>query len=399
MKIKRFLAPDMRQAIHLVREQQGPDAVILSSRRVEGGTEIVAAIDYDEELVKEMANESPPTTPREQQTAPTPHERSQPADSNTPEAGSSGMKHDALGAMRCELNRMRSVLEHQLRRLNSTDDVPPARPLLERLNRLGLAQHRVEQVMAEVRRTGNGQKGGWAAARDILAGKIPVSDDDVVSHGGVMALVGPTGVGKTTTVAKLAARFALRFGRRHVALITTDTYRIGAQEQLLTFGKMLGVPVYSASSRETLGRMLQEHSRTRLVLIDNAGLSQRDLRLAAQLGDLSCIPFIKTYLVVSATTQAGGLEEVFTAFGRGRLQGCILTKLDEAASLGHVLEALMRQHLPLVYGCDGQQVPEDIRTGAATHLIDRAEKLATTSAVSLGSIDSFTESRAANGHV
>jgi flagellar biosynthesis protein FlhF len=399
MKIKRFLAPDMRQAIHLVREQQGPDAVILSSRRVAGGTEIVAAIDYDEELVKEMANESPPTTPRGNQTAATPNEAPRPAESRPPDAGCSGMKHDALGAMRCELNRMRSLLEQQLRRLNGADDGPPERPLLERLNRLGLAPQRVEQVMVEVRGMENGQDGGWAAAREVLAGKIPVSDDDVVNHGGVMALVGPTGVGKTTTVAKLAARFALRFGRRHVALITTDTYRIGAQEQLLTFGKMLGVPVYSASSRETLGRMLQEHSRTRLVLIDNAGLSQRDLRLAAQLGDLSCIPLIKTYLVVSATTQAGGLEEVFTAFGRGRLQGCILTKLDEAASLGHVLEALMRQRLPLMYGCDGQQVPEDIRTGAATDLIDRAEKLAAAPGAFLDSIDTFTESRAANGHV
>jgi flagellar biosynthesis protein FlhF len=399
MKIKRFLASDMRQAIHLVREQQGPDAVILSSRHVEGGTEIVAAIDYDEELVNEIARESPPAVHKEEQSGPMQSQPCGPANRETPDSDPSGMKGDALGAMRSELNKMRSVLEHQLRRLKNGDDALPETSLLERLSRLGLTQKRIDEVMAEVRKTGNWQEDGWAAAREILSRRIAVFDDDVVNHGGVMALVGPTGVGKTTTVAKLAARFALRFGRRHVALITTDTYRIGAQEQLLTFGKMLGVPVYSAPSRETLGRILHEQSGTKLVLIDNAGLSQRDLRLAAQLGDLSCIPFIKTYLVVSATTQAAGLEEVFSAFGRGKLQGCILTKLDEATTLGHTLETLMQQRLPLVYACDGQQVPEDIQTGGAIQLVDRAEKLGSLPDAILNPTSSFTESRAANGHM
>jgi flagellar biosynthesis protein FlhF len=135
------------------------------------------------------------------------------------------------------------------------------------------------------------------------------------------------------------------------------------------------------------------------VLIDNAGLSQRDLRLAAQLSDLARIPLIKSYLVVSCSTHPAGLDDVFRAFGRTRLQGCIVTKLDEAVSLGPVLGALVRHQVPLVYACDGQRVPEDIHPALSLDLVERAETLASESDHDAVPPETFSEYKEAHGFV
>jgi len=197
-----------------------------------------------------------------------------------------------------------------------------------------------------------------------------------------VALLGPTGVGKTTTVAKLAARFALRHGRRHVALVSTDSFRVGAEEQLFIFGKLLGVPVFSAGDASELGRVLDHVRDRRLVLIDNAGLNPRDLRLGAQLEMNRCVPFIKSYLVLSAVLQSGVLREVVRAYRDVRLQGCILTKLDEAVTLGDLLGTVIRERLPVAYAADGQRVPEDLHPGRGERLAALAGELADRYAVS-----------------
>jgi flagellar biosynthesis protein FlhF len=399
MKIKRFVAPDMRQAMRMVRDEQGPDAVILSSRRGESGTEILVAVDYDESTIAEMA----------EQVAPQPVADTAGSAAKRPGGGwgmlrgapeptaPMGQRDAALGAMGNELRKLRAALEHQLHGLGSKEISPAKMDVLSRMERLGIGHDLAESIAAEIGRQDHSPDRAWAAACRALSARVAVAGEDIVNNGGVIALVGPTGVGKTTTVAKLAARFALRFGRRHVALITTDTYRIGAQEQLLTFGEILGIPVESAANRSELSQCLQRNANKKLVLIDNAGLSQRDLRLAAQLADLECIPFIKSYLVISCTTQSSGLDEILVAFGRTRLQGCILTKLDEAVSLGPVIDVLVRRQLLLAYACDGQRVPEDIHPGFATDLVSRAEEMAADIDPRLGAEQTYRGGRVANG--
>jgi flagellar biosynthesis protein FlhF len=402
MKIKRFVASDMRQAMRMVRDEQGPDAVILSSRRSASGAEILVAVDYDERVVADLAESAVPIMATAQpgvgskRDGERRHASSPTADSVAIRGGN---RDAAIGAMGQELQKLRAALEGKLHWLGSNEVSPVKADVLSRMDRLGIGRVLAESIATEVGRHDHPPDRAWMAACRTLTGRMSVVGDDVVNNGGVMALIGPTGVGKTTTVAKLAARFALRYGRRHVALITTDTYRIGAQEQLLTFGEILGIPVESASNRNELSQALQRHAHKKLVLVDNAGLSQRDLRLAAQLADLDCIPFIKSYLVVSCTTQASGLDEIFAAFGRTRLQGCILTKLDEAVSLGPIIDALVRHQLLLVYACDGQRVPEDIHPGFSADLVGRAEELVTDPESGVTGSATYLEGKVANGFV
>lgn len=401
MRIKRFLAPDMRQALRMVREDQGPDAVVVSSRRTEAGIELLVALDYDEQLVAAMGTATPPARPPAPMAGRGAEASAPPVVADPPPAAPrlaapEAFDEAALGAMGGELRKLRVALEQQLRRLGGHDGDPFAAELAARAERLGLGRALADELIAEARAKGLPRERLWPEVCAALGGRIAVVGEDLVNKGGVFALIGPTGVGKTTTVAKLAARFALRYGRRHVALITTDTYRIGAREQLLTFGEILGIPVDSAASREELAALLQEHARKRLVLIDNAGLSQRDLRLAAQLSDLACIPLIRSYLVVSAGSHPAGLDEIFRAFGRARLQGCVVTKLDEAVTLGPVLGALVRHQVPLVYACDGQRVPEDIHPAATLDLVQRAEALAAEMGSASAPSDPFPDWRLAN---
>jgi flagellar biosynthesis protein FlhF len=402
MRIKRFLAPDMRQALRMVREDQGSDAVVISSRRTEAGTELLVAQDYDEQLVAAMGATVPAArAPLVRPGAPV-HAPDSAAGGGGRPAGPTlravtSSNDDALGTMGGELRKLRTALEQQLRWLERRDGAPDDAEPAARAERLGLGRAFTEELIAEARAKGHSRDQLWPGVRAALGGRITSIGEDLVNKGGVFALIGPTGVGKTTTVAKLAARFALRYGRRHVALITTDTYRIGAREQLLTFGEMLGVPVDFASNPIELAQLLQEHVNKSLVLIDNAGLSQRDLRLAAQLSDLEGIPLIKSCLVVSCGTSSAGLDEVFRAFGRTRLLGCITTKLDEAVTLGPVMEALARHQMPLLYVCDGQRVPEDIHPAAMIDLVERAEALICESGAVPTSTETLPECRIANG--
>lgn len=188
-----------------------------------------------------------------------------------------------------------------------------------------------------------------------------------------MALIGPTGVGKTTTVAKLAARFALRHGQRQVALITTDSYRIGAHEQLRNYAQIMGIPMQVAGDRDELSSAIKSLYGKRLVLIDTAGMSQRDVRLSERLCTLGGgSPPVKNYLVLSAMAQSAVLNETIRAFQQVKLTGCILTKLDETASLGGALSAIIQHQLPVAYVSDGQRVPEDIHLARAHNLVARA---------------------------
>ncbi|MDO9225659.1 MAG: flagellar biosynthesis protein FlhF [Pseudomonadota bacterium] len=207
--------------------------------------------------------------------------------------------------------------------------------------------------------------------------RIAGPEHDIVEQGGIYALVGPTGVGKTTTVAKLAARAVLRHGAAKVALVTTDTYRIGAQDQLRIYGRILGTPVFAVRDEGDLELTLADLSSRHLVLIDTVGMSQRDKRVAEQIALLTGQGggeerTVKRLLLLGAPSQGVTLEEVARAYSGPGLIGCILTKIDEALTYGPVLDVAIRHELPLHYITNGQRVPEDLHQANPTYLADRA---------------------------
>ncbi|VAW77016.1 Flagellar biosynthesis protein FlhF [hydrothermal vent metagenome] len=375
MKVKRFFAPDMRQAIRLVREALGSDAVILSNNKVEGGIEIIAALDYDTELLDDGAPEN---------TNPAADTYTGNADLAVPAATTptsvDWAQDPSIVAMRDEIKQLRGLLENQLAHL-AWGDVKHRQPLhasvIRRLTGMELSNTLIERVSAPATRARDDEQ-AWQLTLQELAANVPVADHDFMDEGGIVALVGSTGVGKTTSIAKLAARYVLRHGQRHVALVTTDSYRIGAHEQLMTYGRLLGIPVQVASDHNELRSTLNSLSDKRLVLIDTAGMSQRDVRLTEQFATLADtgIP-IRTLLVLSATVHPSVLNETIRAFSGVALDGAILTKLDEAASLGGVLSAVIEQQLPLRFVTNGQRVPEDLHVARASELVQQAAELVT----------------------
>ena len=403
MRIKRYFAADMRQAIRQVREEQGPDAVILSNRKVDGGVEIVAAVDYDEAMVEKMAAEQPrqgaPAQPAaaEPERRPTPAPMEQvpaepegplPEPDEEPPRASGARREEApriewtqeptLVAMREEIKTLRGMLEGQLSGLawgETARNHPHQAKLLERLLRLGLSPSLCRELADQVECASDDEH-NWRQALGQLARRVSVTGDDILTQGGVVAVVGPTGVGKTTTVAKLAARYTLRHGRNRVALVTTDSYRIGAHQQLKTYGRILGVPVHVANDADELQRTLEGLQDKELVLIDTAGMSQRDMRLSEQLSVLrGAGPRIRSYVVLSATAQRTSLDEVVRAFQHVRPSGCILTKTDEATGLGEALSVVADRRLPVAYIGDGQRVPEDMHPARAHKLVNQSVAL------------------------
>ncbi|TYQ13848.1 UNVERIFIED_ORG: flagellar biosynthesis protein FlhF [Zoogloea ramigera] len=202
------------------------------------------------------------------------------------------------------------------------------------------------------------------------------NEDALIDQGGVFALVGPTGVGKTTSTAKLAARCVMRHGPDKLALITTDAYRIGAHEQLRIYGKILGVMVHSVKDEADLRIALKELRNKHTVLIDTVGVSQRDQMVTEQVSMLQGAGSdVKRLLCLNATATQETLSEVVRAYQGSGLAGCIMTKLDEAAAIGNVLDVVIRQKLNLFYVSNGQRVPEDLHLADPAYLIDRAFKL------------------------
>ncbi len=419
MKMKRYFAATSRQALRELREEQGPDAVILSNRRVNGGVEIIAAMDYEDAMVNtslgnpenlsamdtsvlramssaDASSASPSVVRAAQTNSASLSDMYDTADSN--EDSSAIMSRDgrplssqhsarsqdggALNKIQDELKGLRSIMEAPLMHLawGETDRVQPLyASLLKQLMTLGLGS-KLSQNIAKRIATQGLNKHSWLESLKLLAKLVPIDDDDILNNGGIVSLIGPTGVGKTTTIAKLAARFALKHGRRGITLITTDNYRIGAHEQLRTYGRILGIPVHVAADNEELRNLLiQAKEKTgghNLTLIDTAGICQKDKRLADQLTTLSIREMdIKNYLVLSATGQMNLQDDVIRAFSQLRLQGCVLTKIDEASSLGEIISVLVQHELPLHFVCNGQKVPDDLHQARGNLLVKEAVKL------------------------
>ena len=285
-----------------------------------------------------------------------------------------------LVAMRNEITNLRGMLEQQLTSLAWNDlkkNNPLRAKLIKQLLELGFSPELAEQVIRHEDGKESDYRKAWQMTLSALAEKLPIKDDDVALSGGVVALVGATGVGKSTTIAKLAARYALRHGRNNIVLITTDTYRIGALEQLRTYGRILGIPVKIAHNKKQLQDMLKMLSEKKFILIDTAGMGQRDIRLMEQFSVISdCAIGLKTLLVLSSTTHRAALDETVRTFSNVEINGCILTKLDETTNLGAALSVVTEHQLPIAYISDGQRVPEDLHLARAHTLINRCVSIA-----------------------
>jgi flagellar biosynthesis protein FlhF len=277
-----------------------------------------------------------------------------------------------------ELRTLRQMLETQVATLawnDLTRRAPIHTELLERLTVLGLAQDLAAELVTQLPpRLELAEAQRLALA--LISRQIQTSEERWLERGGIVAMVGPTGVGKTTLIGKLAARWVLQRGPREIALVCADSMRIGAQEQMQTLGRLLGVPVYGIDGVHELPGVLASLKDRRLVLIDTAGLSQRDENLTETLEELrNASKSIETCLVFSAAAQAGAIEETVMKFLPAKPASCVLTKLDEATSLGGAISALIRTRLPLAYVSDGQRIPEDLSPARAHQVIARAVDL------------------------
>lgn len=521
MKIKRFVAADMRSAMNLVRKEHGPDAVILSNRRIEEGIEIVAAANYDESAVQRALEASrrdvaPPPAPkprtaadaviaavtRRRSSTPAPEPVAattsavaalaraavgatgrtlDSADEIVPTRGSTGFAatlaraavnepappdqifapfaeaivapaatvpanrarfqidppHEAhhesvapavqppplptaavidaqpgiaasepaaveaaveaspapmlapaptltvvaqddaeIRQLRQEVAGMRQVIEREMNRF--TDERLRGSPVrataLDLMDEYGFDAGLARDVAMQIPLETEAHR-GRGLMLGLISRKLPIAPVDPLEEGGVIALVGPTGAGKTTTIAKLASRFAEKHAPRDVALVTTDTTRIGAREQLYGYGRQLGIAVHEANSGTDLDQLLERLKDYKLVLIDTAGLGPRDRALAAQLQWLRAARQVRTLLVLPANTSFGDMDEVVRRFGAANLQGLVLSKLDETGRFGNALSVAVDHALPITWVTDGQDVPEDLHRASAANLVLRLEDL------------------------
>ena len=280
-----------------------------------------------------------------------------------------------------ELASMRGMMEEQFSGLLWADRQrrgPTHAALTKHLFAAGFSAQLVQMMIDNMPETG-GMDAGMDWVRSVLATNLPVmeNEDELMERGGVFALMGPTGVGKTTTTAKLAARCVMRFGASKVALLTTDSYRIGGHEQLRIFGRILGVSVHAVKDSADLQLALSELRNKHIVLIDTIGMSQRDRQVSDQIAMLCRAGQpVQRLLLLNATCHGDTLNEVVQAYQRAPdqqpLAGCILTKLDEATNLGSTLDTVIRYRLPVHYVSTGQKVPENLYVATKKFLIKSA---------------------------
>ncbi|MGB6242166.1 MAG: flagellar biosynthesis protein FlhF [Castellaniella sp.] len=372
MRISRFFGATNREAMRQVRLALGSEALIISSKRVNGGVEILAtdqtSLPEDAQAAVDAADA--PQTARLPQHAPAAPTSVAPP----PAAAPSG---DALAGA---LDELKGSLESRIDELlwgNQLRRSPQAVALFQNLLRFGFSTTLLRAMLKTLPEL-SGTRSAIQWARNELITHLPVlaSEDELWQPGLALALVGPTGVGKTTTIAKLAARCVRRSGPGSLVLLTTDTYRIGAHEQLKIYGQMMRVPVHVVQDIHELRRILQTVRPDQTVLIDNVGISQRDRYVTDQAALLAGAGRrVERLLALNASSHGDTLDEVARSYARDGgtpLRGCIITKIDEAACLGASLDTAIRYRLPIHYVSNGQKVPENLLFLTPTELVDRA---------------------------
>ncbi|NHN39411.1 flagellar biosynthesis protein FlhF [Pseudomaricurvus alcaniphilus] len=298
-----------------------------------------------------------------------------------------------LQALQSELADMRLLLEEQLSRMSQTPQQGSTlhTGLMRRLQHMGFVDSIAARIVAGVSNCSTMQE-AWSNAQAILAQKVPASSLDPVMEGGMYAFVGPTGVGKTTTIAKLAARYVLEHGSQNVTLVTTDTYRIAAHDQLRSLGRILNVQVKVVDDNQDLPYVLRTLRGCPLVLVDTAGFRQGDGQLKEQLDILASVPDLKTMLVMASNSQLQMLKASIHAHQSPGLYGCVLTKLDETASLGEALSVVMEHGLTVYYSTNGQEIPQDLAVAKGHKLVASAISLMKSGMGSLAPLSSSSSS-------
>lgn len=414
MRIQRFIAKDMRTALSQVRDSLGTEAVILSSGKVNGQVEVTAAIDM--EVQRAVANAAalpltePPVATRDDRHPDSIEARAEarrrelhgnavPAATATsaevlrtrrassqlsetiapaPIAPVAVAADETQGTLAAEMKDMRRMLEAQLATLAWNDmsrRSPIQAAMLKELAQLGITQDLANSLVRKLPTELN-----FTAARRFalatIARTIQTTGDRWLEKGGIVAFAGPAGAGKTTLLAKLAARWVLRHGPRSVAIVSADSVRIGAHEQMHMLGRLLGVTTHNVYDVAELPELLYELRNCRFIMIDTAGTSPRDPELARRLRLLNGLQAsIETSLVLPASTQSGAIDEVIQRFALAKPSSCVITKVDEAVSLGGVLSALIRHKLSAAYISDGQRVPEDLAPARSHTLVSRAVEI------------------------
>lgn len=426
MKVKRFTAATMQAALRQVSQELGADAVIVSSKKTAAGIEVVAALDYqsqsaqpeiDRQLQLQQELEQARVSQQQRQ-APAQREArlaqarqadvssreglvsalnslKQPASAPAPAAARAVAERQPAPAVRQEsdvapeyYNRALEQVQGELRDMkdwmisHNGNPWDTRRPLTwlqsqiwSRCQDLGLEPAWSDYVASRV--NADNLDDAWKQVQNLLMQDLPVSANRLLDRGGLYALVGPTGAGKTTTIGKLAAQFVIRHGAESVALVTLDNYRVAAHDQLRTFARILGVELHVVPNGSDLSKVLDGLKGKKLVLVDSAGLASQDPHFGVQLSMLKQTgPRLKKLLVLPLTSQGRCLQENYELFKGAGLSGCVFTKLDECFSLGAAMSVAALTQLPVTLVTDGPHIPDDIHYPDAAKLVKLAEQMA-----------------------
>lgn len=435
MQVKKITAANMQQALREVTQQLGPDAAIISTRKVAQGMEVVAALNYQSDVsakqIEAQLNQQQPTQAASKHKTTskpnaeleawlnkikhtsTPKQAAQAIDKHPPkEAGKSTDKpqpqapfypsseaqtdpsHTVLTAQSESYNQllikmneeMQSLKKHIERQQNHVatnsawDNQPPMNwqqsQLLMRCRDAGIEPEWAEPLVLSTTPHQDIEQ-AWKALLQQLQKDLPIEQSKLLSEGGCYAFVGATGAGKTTTIGKLAAQFAMRHGADKVTLVTLDQYRVAAHEQLKAFARIMGIQLVIINDAPSLKEIVQQRSKKQLILIDSAGLSPQSPHFSQQLSMLNAVKgCLETLLVLPLTNQARCLQENFEHYKKLKPSGCVLTKLDESFSLGAALSVATLAELPITFITDGPQIPDDIHQPEAKKLVQLTEQMA-----------------------
>lgn len=378
MKIKKYFASDMRQALEMAREEQGSDVVILSNRKVLGGVELIAAEDYDEKIYNKSTEARQAGENKSAQQKVEFKDTLKSIESVKPamqESMSDIWTNDStIDQMREELKSLRSMLEQQMSGL-AWGAIGRQHPLwanlIRQLINLDLTPKLARQLVEEIPEEYQFEQ-AWRTLLALLTYKVPQFHDNILTAGNKILFFGPSGSGKTTTIAKLATRYALEYGTQNIMLATTDIYRVGAREQLRSYARILGIPIRTINTKEDYLSLFDNPLSEKLILIDTAGLSFKDEKHQEQLTLLKSTEHqIMKGLIMATTEHYNGLSRLIDNYEDFNVDFCIPTKLDEATSLGGLLSVVIEKQLSIAGLCDGQRVPEDLHKMKPYELVSR----------------------------
>ena len=437
MKVKRYSAATMQRALKQISDELGPDAVILSNQRIKGRLEIVAAIDYDNDAEENVQAESFSTQTKPAESMPSaaiqraqqprnmnraPSSLTHNADSHMSLAQLDAAKrklalqdelektylnrqktnHDAVVSqkikvskksnykkeinasnesdheliqMKSEIHALKLLLEKTVNPVsnawgNWTPKNPLQATLWQRLDDLGIEQWLIKKLLIDIDGSEVLEK-TWREVLRALAKSIPITN--TTKNQSCVALLGPTGVGKTTTLGKMAAQHVLTHGNEKIVLISADNYRIGAQDQLRSFARILSVPLYFVDEKNSLESILKKIPMDYKILIDTAGMHPKDPLFDAQLNMLKSVSSrITCILTLDVTCQSRVLQQAFKHYQKIYISSVILTKIDDAFVLGEALSVIIKEEIPLSYFTNGQRIPEDMHNATAKELLRQA---------------------------